>query len=240
MLADGSCGVQHTCLTNADAVHATCPQLFKCGTCVAWTPREKNRFTRNSGQCLLDRSSTQYLDCNAPICPYYRPRAESPAALEWRARPTTERSREVKRRTGTMTREAPPPSAEALAWASFQHLPEPVAAVGVPVLAGLLGAEPLAPLLERFRGGSAQVVGVDGVREVPIEALWGRLLLVRRALERLERATEASALESETKAKVDKDVAGMAGSMTTFNILFARKDDGFKGTGKSDDAARRT
>jgi hypothetical protein len=239
LLADGSCGVQHTCLTNADAVHATCPQLFKCGTCVAWTPREKNRFTRNSGQCLLDRSSTQYLDCNAPICPYYRPRAESPAALEWRARPTSERSREVKRRTGTMTREAPPPSAEALAWANFQHHPEPVAAVGVPVLAGLLGPEPLPPLLERFRGGAAQVTGPDGVREVPIEALWARLVLVRRALERLEESTSSSSLEGETAHKIEKDIAGMAGSMTTFNVLFSRREDAFKGTGKADDPQRR-
>jgi hypothetical protein len=234
LLDDGSCSVQNTCLTNADAVHATCPQLFKCGTCVAWTPREKNRFTRNSGQCLLDRSSTQYLDCNAPICPYYRPRADSPAALEWRARPTTERSREVKKRTGTMTREAPPPSPEALAFAGFQHQPDAVGAVGVPALVGLLGPDPLAPLLERFRGGTVQVSGSDGTRELPIEALWARLLLVRRALERLEVATSSSRLESETRQKVEKDVAGMAGSMTTFNLLFARRDDGFKGTGKGE------
>lgn len=234
LLDDGSCSVQHTCLTNPDAVHSTCPQLFKCGTCVAWTPREKNRFTRNSGQCLLDRSATQFLDCNAPICPYYRPRAESPAAVDWRARPSSERSREVKRRTGTMTREAPPPSPEALAFAAFQHQPDAVGAVGVSVLVGQLGGDPLAPLLERFRGGVVQVVGNDGVRELPLEALWARLLLVRRALERLDAATASSSLAPETRQKTEKDIAGMAGSMTTFNLLFARKDDGFKGTGKTE------
>jgi hypothetical protein len=77
-------------LTTPSSVHAQCPQTFKCGTCVAWSPREKNRFTRNSGQCLLDRSATQFLDCNAPICPYYRPRTETAAYAEWTARSTTD------------------------------------------------------------------------------------------------------------------------------------------------------
>ena len=106
--------------------------------------------------------------------------------------------------------------------------------MGVPALVGLLGPDPLDPLLERFRGGTVQVSGSDGTRELPIEALWARLLLVRRALERLEVATSSSLLESETRQKVEKDVAGMAGSMTTFNLLFARRDDGFKGTGKGE------
>jgi hypothetical protein len=234
LLQDGSCSVQNTCLTRADDVHATCPQLFKCGTCVAWTPREKNRFTRNSGQCLLDRSSTQYLDCNAPICPYYRPRADSAAAEAWKQQPVAERSTEVRRRTGTMTREAPPPSHEAVALAAFRDHADAVAAVGAPVLAGLLGPEPLAPLLERFRGGSARVTGTAVSRQVPIEALWGRILLLKRSLAQLEQAVARSNLDSETRGKVDKDLAGMAGSMTTFNLLFAKKEDGFKGSGKGD------
>ena len=234
LLQDGSCSVQNTCLTRADDVHSTCPQLFKCGTCVAWTPREKNRFTRNSGQCLLDRSSTQYLDCNAPICPYYRPRADSAAAELWKARPVEERTTEVRRRTGTMTREAPPPSQEAVALAAFRGHAEPVAAVGAAVLAGLLGPEPLAPLLERFRGGTARVTGAGGAREVPLEALWGRILLLKRTLGNLEQAVARSNLDEETRGKVDKDLAGIAGSMTTFNLLFAKKDDAFKGGGKGD------
>jgi hypothetical protein len=216
-------------------VHATCPQLFKCGTCVAWTPREKNRFTRNSGQCLLDRSSTQYLDCNAPICPYYRPRAQSPAAETWQKGKATGHSREVRRRAGKMTREAPPPSRDALAHAALGDHPEAEAELGVPVLAGLLGEEPLPALLERFRGGTVRVAGAKiASREVPLEAFWARLLLVRRALDALDRAVAGSALDADTRAKIEKDIAGMAGSMTTFNLLFHKKDDGFRGSGKGD------
>jgi hypothetical protein len=82
------------------------------------------------------------------------------------------------------------------------------------VLAGLLGPEPLPPLLERFRGGAAQVTGPDGVREVPIEALWARLVLVRRALERLEESTSSSSLERETAHKIEKDIAGKEAEFT--------------------------
>jgi hypothetical protein len=235
LLQDGSCGVQQTCLSNADDVHASCPQLFKCGTCVAWTPREKNRFTRNSGQCLLDRSSTQYLDCNAAICPYYKPRADSPAAAQWQQRPVAERTTEVRRRTGTMTREAPPPSREAIATAAFRQHDDATAAIGASVLAAMLGDAAMPALLERFRGGSARlVVGTDH-REVPIEAFWARVVLLRRALENLHTAIEASSLDADTRGKIDKDIGGMGGSMTTFNLLFAKKEDAFKGSGKADE-----
>ncbi len=229
LLQDGSCSVQNTCLTRADDVHSTCPQAFKCGTCVAWTPREKNRFTRNSGQCLLDRSSTQYLDCNAPICPYYKPRADNPAAEQFSARPVA-RAVEVKRRTTTMTREAPPPSREAIARAAFSVHDEGTAAIGVPVLAALLGDAAVPALLERFRGGTARLVVGAEKREVPIEALWARLVRVRRSLTALDAAVGASSLDVETRNKVSKDIGGMAGSMTTFNLLFAKKEDAFQGS----------
>jgi hypothetical protein len=236
LLQDGSCSIQQTCLTDPSAVHARCPQTMKCGTCVAWSPREKNRFTRNSGQCLLDRSSTQFLDCNAPICPYYRPRADSPAALEWTRGGGGARRTAVRSRTTKMTREAPPPTKEALAHAAFRDHDGDVASFGAAALAGQLGGvEPLPPLLERFRGGAARVASpVSPPREVPLEALWARIVLLRRSLACLDEAVAGSALDAPTKEKVEKDLAGIAGSMTTFNLLFARKDDGFRGTGKAE------
>ncbi|MDP2344482.1 MAG: hypothetical protein Q8O67_26240 [Deltaproteobacteria bacterium] len=236
LLQDGSCGLQNSCLSTPSSVHAQCPQSFKCGTCVAWSPREKNRFTRNSGQCLLDRSATQFLDCNAPICPYYRPRADTPAFDDWNARPTDKgadvvaRRTQIKSRTRKMTREAPPPSVDALAHAAFRDHDADVAGVGVVVLAGQLhGVEPVPALLERFRGGSARVKSAVDVREVAIEGLWARLALLRRSIARLDGALASSSLDPATKEKVERDLAGIAGSMTTFNLLFAKREDAFKG-----------
>jgi hypothetical protein len=226
-------------LTDPGSVHAQCPQAFKCGTCVAWTPREKNRFTRNSGQCLLDRSSTQFLDCNAPICPYYRPRADNPAAAVWSKPGPSGRRTEVRARTRKMTREAPPPTKEALADAAFRDHDPAVAVVGAAALSGMLARlEPLPPLLERFRGGTARLSSTSTTapaREVPIEAVWARIVVVRRTLARLdETLASTTGLDAATREKAEKDLAGIGGSMTTFNLLFAKKEDGFKGSGKGE------
>jgi hypothetical protein len=204
---------------------------------VAWSPREKNRFTRNSGQCLLDRSSTQFLDCNAPICPYYRPRADNPAAAQWSKPGPTGQRTEVRARTRKMTREAPPPTKEALADAAFRDHDAAVAGVGAAALAGVLARlEPMPPLLERFRGGSARVTSpTTPTREVPIEALWARIVVLRQTLAQLDDALASTkGLDAVTREKAEKDLAGIGGSMTTFNLLFARKEDGFKGSGKGE------
>ena len=229
LLQDGSCSIQGECLGNPGSVHARCPQIIKCGTCVAWTPREENRYTRNSGQCMLDRTATQYLDCNAAICPYYRPRVDSAAYAEWTKHGAEKPRKLVTSKTRSMGREAPPPTREALAQAAFRDHGASVGEAGAFALEGFLAsAEPLPVLLERFRGGTVRV----GAREAPLEALWARLVLVRRAMALLEDAVDRGGLDAETREKVKKDLAGIGGSMTTFNILFKDKDETFKGSAK--------
>ena len=235
LLQDGSCGVANTCMTDPHKVHAQCPQTFKCGTCVAWSPREKNRYGRNSGQCMLDRTATVYLDCNAQICPYSRPRQDSPAHDEWvkGARPKVPTATSSKPRA-RMNREAPPPSAAALAQAAFRNHAPAVASSGSAVLeAQLQAASPLPVLLERFRGGTAVIEGAGAPREVPLEAAYARIVLLRRAIADLDEAIDQSTLSADEKDKLAKDLGGMGGSMTTFNILFKDKSDHFRGQGKA-------
>lgn len=238
LLADGSCQIQGTCLKSPGEAHPQCPQSFKCGTCVAWSPREENGYSRNSGECMLHRDTRVYLDCNAPICPYYRPRQTTAAYEEWRARPQKAARRASSgsgRRRVRLDREAPPPSPAALAMAAFSDHREEVAAAGRALLEAELtssGAMPV--LLERFRGGSVKVSG-EGLspdREAPMEAFFARLALVRRELETLRQVMEEAGLAADEKDKVLKDLAGIGGSMTTFNVLLADKKDHFKGSGK--------
>lgn len=234
LLDDGSCSIRTECLDDPGSVVARCPQVAKCGTCVAWTPREGNAYKRNAGQCMLDRTARQYLDCNAQICPYYRPRQDSAAVLLWRKETVVERRARATTTSQKLNREAPPPSAEALAAAAFRDLPQAVADAGAPVLAALLQAEGKAPvLLERFRGGVAQVQGptTGGPRQAPLEAFYARLVLLRRALGHLETAVASSRLTADERDKIGKDLAAMGGSMTTFNLLFKEKDDAFRGQG---------
>lgn len=241
LLDDGRCSIRETCNQSPSEVHAQCPQAVKCGTCVAWSPREENRYGRNSGQCMLNRETTAYLDCNAQICPYYRPRRDNPAYDAWVKAPKSQpTNRSPRSRRTSMDREAPPPTPAALAMAAFADHPEDVAGLGATVLEGLLEASvsvggPLPVLLERFRGGSARVHGsgesgtVD--RTVTLEAFYARLVLVRRALDALEAAVDDAPLGDE-RTKIEKDLAGMGGALTTFNILFKNKSDQFRGQGK--------
>jgi hypothetical protein len=234
LLQDGSCSVAGSCLSVHGDVHATCPQASKCGTCVAWSPRKENSYGRNSGQCMLDRTATQYLDCNAPICPYYRPRFDNPAHLEWNRGGVKAQQARVRTATKKMTREAPAPTPEALSVAAFRGHAIGVADAGAPILAGLLEAHaPMPVLLERFRGGTAKVEGPQTpAREVPLEAFFARLALVRRALNALDESIDASKLTADEKEKLGKDWASISGSMTTFNVLLKDKTDHFKGQTK--------
>ncbi len=232
LLDDGSCSITGTCLKMTHDVQAQCPQVGKCGTCVAWSPREENGYGRNSGQCLLDRDARVYLDCNAPICPYYKPRHNSAAYLEWKKAPPVEQRAARRSARRRLDREAPPPSAAALAMAAFEGHPPEVAEMGGRVLEAsleALGALPV--LLERFRGGTVQLKGSERGRETTVEAFFARVALLRRALDGLEAALGSSSLPAEEKAKVLKDLAGIGGSLTTFNFLFKDKDDTFKGQG---------
>ena len=235
LLNDGNCPQAGQCLSAASSVWATCPQAMKCGTCVAWSPRESNRYGRNSGQCMLNRETSTYLDCNAQICPYYKPRDENPAAQQWADRPR-EAPVKARRRSGhrKLDREVPPPTAAALAHACFADQPAGVAEAGARVLeAELIALGEMPVLLERYRGGSATVSGDGQTRHVSIEAFFARVAHFRGALAQLQEAIEASSLTDEEKAKVRKDLGGIGGSMTTLNILFQSKDQAFKGQGKA-------
>mgnify|MGYP000524515007 CR=1 FL=1 len=232
LLDDGACSMRVDCLNSPSQVRAKCPQSRKCGTCVAWTPREANGYSRISGQCMLNKEARTYLDCNANICPYYSPRRENPAFAEHQTLRKAPKSSGRRRRV-KMDRESPPPSPQALATVAFQAHDPDVADIGAAVLtASLVENEPLPVLLERFRGGTAKVSVGDDEREAPMEAFYARLVQVKSALDALSDAITDSALTDDEKSKINKDLGGIGGSLTTFNVLFKDKADHFKGQGK--------
>ena len=231
LLDDGACTISGTCLKSPHEVHSKCPQALKCGTCVAWSPREENRYNRNSGQCMLDRDAKTYLDCNAQICPYYRPRdnAEAVAAFEAFKRAPQRKVAGAKRKR-SMDRAAPAPTPEALAQAAFENHENDVARAGAEVLAAELHSVKARPLLERFRGGSAEVKSANVSRKTSAEALFARLVLLRGCIENLDQTLRSSQLSDVEKSKVAKDLGGVGGSLTTFNFLFQNKEDHFRGS----------
>jgi len=224
LLQNGSCSIRTECQADTTAVAPRCPQVFKCGSCVMWSPRGASRTGRNEGQCLLDRASKTYLDCNAPGCPYYRPRRDSPAALEARTRRQEVAPRAPRSRLG---RDAPDPSPAAMAMAAASGLQ---GGVLVELMLEAASSGKLPALLERFRGGTAILRYPDGSTATqPVERWFLWVAEVKRGLDQLEQKVTQSALPAEDREKIIKDIKGMRGSLTTFNLLIKDKEDQFVG-----------
>lgn len=94
------------------------------------------------------------------------------------------------------------------------------------------------PLGARWEGGEVIMKpGKEGTAEkrIPIEALFGKVVMIRDKLRVLEQKLNAhTKLTAEEKVAMQQYVTGCYGSLTTFNVLFANKSDNFVGQ-KGDD-----
>jgi hypothetical protein len=79
--------------------------------------------------------------------------------------------------------------------------------------------------------------GKEGLQEkrIPIDALFHKVVMIRDKLRVLEQKINGHPkLAAEDKVQLQQYVTGCYGSLTTFNVLFADRDDQFVGQ-KSDD-----
>ena len=94
-------------------------------------------------------------------------------------------------------------------------------------------AEPVA-LGGKWDGGALILrPGEPGLKdkEMPIDGFFHKIVMVRDRLRTLEQRINASSLTDEEKVNLQQYVTRVYGSLTSFNALFARREDGFKGTG---------
>jgi hypothetical protein len=93
------------------------------------------------------------------------------------------------------------------------------------------------PIQERWNGGKMMLVPRDeGLqsKEVPLEAFFHKIVMVRDRLRVLEQKVNAhSGLSDAEKVDLQQYVTKCYGSLTTFNVLFAEKADQFEGEKKS-------
>ncbi|MBL7905623.1 MAG: hypothetical protein JNL22_11430 [Bacteroidales bacterium] len=88
------------------------------------------------------------------------------------------------------------------------------------------------PMGQRWTGGRMVLFPGDPSlkeKEIPIDAFFHKIVMVRDRLRVLEQRVNASALSDEDKVNIQQYITRIYGSLTTFNVLFKEKSDYFIG-----------
>lgn len=106
------------------------------------------------------------------------------------------------------------------------------------ILDRYLGIGEVVPLGEKWQGGTMILKpGSDTLKskELPIETFFHKIVMLRDRLRVLEQNINSSAkLSDEEKVNLQQYITRCYGSLTTFNVLFKRPEDGFVGEKSKD------
>ena len=224
---------------------ATGPNLSgRCGTCARFVRTREvidaNGEVQRVGECLLNVWPAPLKQTAS--CSYYvqrgtvhlQPKKPPPRAARARGdRPM---------RGGGETGRAERTETEAREFAVPEELldmtPEEFRAVLRDVIRDELGAGEV-DLGGRWSGGEVVLKpGKEGTAEkrFSIESFFHKVVMIRDKLRVLEQRINAHPkLSDEEKVQMQQYVTGCYGTLTTFNVLFADKDDGFSGQKGSDE-----
>lgn len=94
-------------------------------------------------------------------------------------------------------------------------------------------------LADKWRGGVMEMKPANPElqsKEIPMETFFHKIVMLRDRLRVLEQNINSSPkLDDQDKVQLQQYITRAYGSLTTFNVLFAEKDDYFKGQSKKDE-----
>ncbi|WP_237563182.1 hypothetical protein [Algoriphagus kandeliae] len=97
---------------------------------------------------------------------------------------------------------------------------------------------PIVPLGGKWIGGSVTLEPGDPdlqSKEIPMDTFFHKIVMVREKLRVLEQnINNHPKLDDEDRVHLQQYITRCYGSLTTFNVLFAYKEDQFKGSGGKD------
>jgi hypothetical protein len=212
----------------------------RCGTCARFVrvfeKIDANGEVKRTGECLLG------------VWP--SPLYETSTCSQWVQRGAF-KARPAARELAARARRPSPASSLVREGAPIAHAPAPLilpedlldmdADEFKRVLAQVIREEigvSAVDLAGRWDGGEVILrPGKEGLQEkrIPIEALFNKIIMIRDRLRVLEQKINTNPkLTSEDKVQLQQYVTGCYGSLTTFNVLFADREDQFVGQ-KSDE-----
>jgi len=221
------------CAADPSEIGHVCVYGPICGTCAVYRVIDTARGLL-LGTCRI-RTDRGEFPCTAPICDAYVPRA---GALDAKGQPTeTPVALQIARRAPR-----PQPEPEQKARDRIPDGPVGVVEMTREELKDLIreamdeerggGVAPLAP---KWEGGVAVLKPRDPAlqpKELPLESLFHKVVMIRDRLRVLEQKINASSkLTDAEKVDLQAYITACYGSLTTFNVLFRDREDGFAGTG---------
>ncbi|MGB0679053.1 MAG: hypothetical protein ACPGUV_05275 [Polyangiales bacterium] len=195
----------------------------RCGSCVffhAWSTDEHGQRT---GECRLGCWPSPLKD--SATCSHYKAYGSG-----WQKPKTPKR-----RRAGHVP--AAPRAPEAPRFVRYKEIgidmeQDEFRQVLREIVLDELGLRP-APMGERWQGGELVLCpGREGTQEkrIPLEQFFHKVVMVREKLRVLEQKINGNAkLSDAEKVQLQQYITGCYGSLTTFNLLFRDREDGFQG-----------
>ena len=224
--------------TEAPSVPRFDPRERVCGNCLLWRAHSLDAAGRWVGTCRI-QANRGLFPPSAPGCDKLAPRGEAVAAArpsppaQVRARALKNIAPLVRSATGGVRQEQGPTRVPAVDPRSEVEL-EGASMTRAELMELFLEASGLAdvPLAPRWEGGSITLVPGNGSqpKEVPLDALFHKVVMIRDRLRTLEQKLNAHPKLSDTeKVDLQQYITRCYGSLTTFNVLFRDKGDQFVG-----------